>query len=407
MRRLSLVLLLCLTAGCASGTAAPPQSPSAASGGPLSPSAAGASGAAQPPGGAASTAGAVISPQATGGVATGAATGGAGAAPAPSAANPYLATPGQPPIDVKAATCAVSGGFVHLYTAVDAGLFQKYGLNVEHVSIAGSAPSLAALSAGEIQFLYCAAEASIAGLASGADARLVAAPLLGLPYVLVARPDIHSVPELRGRVMAMSRAGQLNDRLVRMVAEKFGLRPNEDVEIRPTGGGQPEQLQAVLTGIADATAITAPLDAYARKQGMNIIYDINAIGLPFIYSAVHATNGLIRDNPQLVQRFTAAMAEAVYYTEKNPEAARASLRRVLDLDDADALDSAYQAYAIKHVNRRVTIPLAAVQGGIDYAREQGTQVVKGAQDIATNQFADDLDRTGFLAQLWGAELPPK
>ena len=215
------------------------------------------------------------------------------------------------------------------------------------------------------------------------------------------------MPDLRGRVMAMSRAGQLNDRLVRMVALKFGLRPNEDVEIRPTGGGQPEQLQAVLTGIADATAITAPLDAYALKQGMNVIYDINTIGLPFIYSAVHATNSLIRDNPQLVQRFTAAMAESVYYTEKNPEAARASLRKVLDLDDADALDSAYQAYAVKFVNRRVTIPLDAVQGGIDYAREQGTQIVKGAGDIATNQFADDLDRSGFLQQLWGAELPPK
>jgi NitT/TauT family transport system substrate-binding protein len=331
----------------------------------------------------------------------------ASGATAPSASSPYLAAAGQAPTNVKAATCAVSGGFVHLYTAVDADLFRKYGLNVEHVRIAGSAPSLAALSANEIHFLYCAAEATIPGLASGSDARLVAAPLVGLPYVIVARPDVHSVPELRGRSFAMSRAGQLNDRLARLVAEKFGLRPNEDVEIRPTGGGQPEQLQAVMNGMADATAVTPPLDAYARKQGMNIIYDVNTIGLPFVYSAVHATNGLIRDNPALVQRFTAAMAEAVHFTEKNPEAARASLRKVLELDDADALDSAYQAYAIKHVNRRMSVPLDAVQGGIDYAREQGTQVVKTAGDVATNQFADDLERTGFLQQLWGAELPPK
>jgi NitT/TauT family transport system substrate-binding protein len=388
MRRLILTLLLGLAAACAQAAPSP------------QPSNPGGAGSAQP-----ASAAATPAPPTTG-------AGGlppASSSPASAGsggANPYLAA-GQPPINVKAATCAVSGGFVHLYTAIDAGLFQKYGLNVEHVMISGSGPSLAALSANEIQFLYCAAEATIPGLASGADARLVAAPLVGLPYVLVARPDVHSVPELRGRVIAMSRAGQLNDRLARMVALKFGLRPNEDVEIRPTGGGQPEQLQAVLTGMADATAITAPLDAYAQKQGMNVIYDINEIGLPFVYSAVHATNGLIRDNPGLVQRFTAAIAESVHFTEKNPEAARASLRKVLDLDDADALDSAYQAYAVKYVNRRVTIPLDAVQGGIDYAREQGTQVVKSAEDIATNQFADDLDRTGFLQQLWGSELPPK
>src|SRR5579885_3502390 len=98
---------------------------------------------------------------------------GAATSPPAASANPYQAPPGQAPINVKAATCAVSGGFVHLYTAVDAGLFQQYGLNVEHVSISGSGPSLAAMSAGEIQFLYCAAEATIPGLASGSDARIV------------------------------------------------------------------------------------------------------------------------------------------------------------------------------------------------------------------------------------------
>lgn len=40
-------------------------------------------------------------------------------------ANPYLAKPGEAPIRLRIATCAVSGGFVHLYTATDSGLFTK------------------------------------------------------------------------------------------------------------------------------------------------------------------------------------------------------------------------------------------------------------------------------------------
>src|SRR5690349_3943380 len=47
--------------------------------------------------------------------------------PAPAGANPYLAAPGETPIDLRVATCAVSGGFIHLYTAMDNGLFDKYG----------------------------------------------------------------------------------------------------------------------------------------------------------------------------------------------------------------------------------------------------------------------------------------
>lgn len=326
---------------------------------------------------------------------------------APSA-NPYLAREGQAPTHVKIATCAVTGGFVHLYTALDANVFAKYGLNVEHVLIRGSGPALAAMSAGEVQFLYCAAEATLPGLATGADAKIVAAPLLGLPYVLIARPEVRSVADLRGKTIAISRPGQLNDRLSRLAVERFGLRPNEDVAIRPFGGGQPEGLQAVLSGHADATPVTAPLDAYGRKEGLIVIYDFDQLGLPFIYSALHAPNRLIRDDPQLVQRVVAAMADALHYVEQHPEAARQTLSKVLDLEDADALDAAYQAYAQRNVNRRLTVPLDAVSYGIEYAREQGTQVtVRGPEDIATNQFTDDLERSGFLQQLWGADLPPR
>ena len=44
-------------------------------------------------------------------------------APLFATANPYLAKPGEAPVSVKVATCAIAGGFVHLYTALDNGLF--------------------------------------------------------------------------------------------------------------------------------------------------------------------------------------------------------------------------------------------------------------------------------------------
>src|SRR5215813_2716848 len=61
-------------------------------------------------------------------------------------ANPYLAKPGEAPVSVRIATCAVSGGFVHLYTALDNGLFDKYGIKANHIYIRGSGISLTALA---------------------------------------------------------------------------------------------------------------------------------------------------------------------------------------------------------------------------------------------------------------------
>jgi len=44
-------------------------------------------------------------------------------------ANPYLAKPGEPVVKARVGTCAVTGGFVHLYAALDNRLFEKYGIN--------------------------------------------------------------------------------------------------------------------------------------------------------------------------------------------------------------------------------------------------------------------------------------
>ena len=125
-------------------------------------------------------------------------------------ANPYLPKPGERSVKLRIATCAVSGGFAHLYTALDYGIFEKYGLKMEHVFIRGSSASLAALAADEIQLLYCAAEATIPGLATGVDAKLVAAPLVKLPYVLVTRKEIKRPGDLKGKSLGVTRPGDLS-----------------------------------------------------------------------------------------------------------------------------------------------------------------------------------------------------
>jgi len=321
-------------------------------------------------------------------------------AAAAGASNPALPAPGEPPVAIRVATCAVSGGFVQFYTALEGDLFRRYGLEVEPVTIRGSGAALAALSTGEIQFLYCAADATVAGLASGADSKLVAAVLVGAPYVFIARPDVHTVADLRGKAVGVPRPGDMADKLTRLALQRHGLVPNEDVAIRPVGGSQPERYQAMVADIVQGNVITPPLDAQARKDGMNVIYDLADLGMPFVYSAVHASNALIRDNPRLVERFVAAMGEAIVYTERNPEVARQALRKVLGVEDAEVLDAAYDAYARKLINRRMIIPLDAIAASIDDARAAGTGVVvSGPEEIATNAFLEDLERHGFFDSL--------
>src|ERR1041384_3015044 len=137
-------------------------------------------------------------------------------------ANPYLAKAGERPVHVRIATCAVSGGFAHLYTALENQLFEPYGFKLEHVFIRGSSASLAALMADEIQFLFC-----------------------------------------------WARAGDLIDRLSRMLVKKLNVA---EVTMRPIGGSQTERYQAMAANIVQGVVITPPLDVRAKNDGYNVVY---------------------------------------------------------------------------------------------------------------------------------------
>jgi hypothetical protein len=50
------------------------------------------------------------------------------------------------------------------------------------------------------------------------------------------------------------------------------------------------------------------------------------------------------------------------------------------------------------------VPESTVAGVIEVAREQGTTVRKKAPEIIDNTFAENLDKSGFLKEVWGSEL---
>ena len=325
------------------------------------------------------------------------------AAALPAHSNPYLAKPGEAPVAVYIATCATSGGFMHLYTALDNNLFGKYGIAVKHVVIQGGTNlSLAALATDEIQFLYCAGDATVPGMVAGIDTTLVASPLVGLPYVIIARKEIKTIQDLKGKSIGVGSLAGLPYRLLRAFIKKFNL---EDVQIRPVGGSQPERYNALQQGIIQAGPFTPPLDVRGKRDGFNVLYYLNDLGLPAIYSSLHTNSKSLRERRALVQRLVAALAEAVYFVEENPEKAKASVGKILKVKDEEALQSSYDAYAKRLVNRRLIVPANAVAESVEVTREAGTKLGRRAAELFDNTFAENLDKSGFLKELWGGKVP--
>jgi ABC-type nitrate/sulfonate/bicarbonate transport system substrate-binding protein len=320
----------------------------------------------------------------------------------PLKANPYLPKPGEKINFMRVSTCAVSGGFIHLYTALDNGLFDKYGIKLDNIFIRGSAQNLTALATDEVQFTYCASDAIIPGMAAGIEVKIVASPLVKLPYVLVTRKEIRRPEDLKGKALGIARAGDLSDRLSRAVVRKLGV-PMESVTIHPIGGSQGERYQAMAAGIVHGVIITPPLDVRAKNEGFNVMYRLIDLNIPFIYSSLHTSFKMLRERPEIVQRMVAAFAEIVYFVEKNPDKAKASVAKAMRTKDPEALQSAYNTYAREILDRTMIVPAKAVAETVEIARQEGSPVRRKAEEIYDNSFVNNLEKSGFMKEIWGNE----
>ena len=174
-------------------------------------------------------------------------------------ANPYLPKPGEGPLRARVGTCSITGTIIHLSTALDHGIFEKYGLRMEHIAFRGSSVTLAALGADEIQFLTCAASATLPGLSTGVEAKYIGSQLVGLPWFMLGRKEIRTPLDLKGRAIGITRVGDLTHRLALEVLKKFNLSPQE-VKFQPVGGsGQLEPYNAMSAGVVQAVLVSPPL----------------------------------------------------------------------------------------------------------------------------------------------------
>jgi NitT/TauT family transport system substrate-binding protein len=320
-------------------------------------------------------------------------------------ANPYLPKPGEAPVNIRVGSCGTSGGFIHFYTALGNGLFEKYGIKVEHVTLRGGAITLTALASDGIQFLYCSADPQIARMAAGGEAKIVSSLIVGLPWVLMGRSEIKRPADLKGKTIPVSRPGGLTDQLAKAVLKKHNLT-TQDVKLLHIGGtGQLEPYNALLQGLADAVLVTPPLDVRAKRDGYHLIFSLHELDVPSIYSSILTNLKTLKERPQLVQRFVAAMSETIYYVEKNPDKATRSLGKALNISDQEILQSAYQAYARNLVNRRMTVPGRTVAEAVELAREEISQIRRKADELYDNSFTDNLEKSGFLKELWGNNIP--
>jgi ABC-type nitrate/sulfonate/bicarbonate transport system substrate-binding protein len=215
---------------------------------------------------------------------------------------------------------------------------------------------------------------------------------------MISRKELRRPEDLRGKSIGIARAGNISERLSKAVVKKFNI-PENEVTIRPVGGSQSERFQAMRMNIVQAIVITPPLDVRAKNEGFNILYRLVDLGVPFVYSSVHANARMLRERPDAVQKVVAGFAEAIHFAEKNPDKAKAAVAKVMRTTDQEALQSSYDVYAKEIVDRRMIVPEKAVAETVEQTRQAGGAVqVRG---VIRQQFRPAIGQKRFSQRAVG------
>jgi hypothetical protein len=83
--------------------------------------------------------------------------------------------------------------------------------------------------------------------------------------------------------------------------------------------------------------------------------------------------------------------------------AKTAIAKAIRVKDEEALQSSNNVYAKEIVDRTMNVPGRAVAEAVDLARETGTPVRKKSAELYDNRFVIDLEKSGFLKEIWGNE----
>ena len=224
-----------------------------------------------------------------------------------------LQTSGHAADKVRISIANLSGQFMTFALAHKRGLLKEEGIEAEIIRVTGGA-SAAALSSGDLDY---GTGMALGGPITGLPVKVVACFVPAPVFALVARPEVKSVQELKGKTVGISTFGGLSIFGARAIAKHFGLDPDKDIKFVAVGAVEGRFIR-LIQGQIDAAILAPPLDYEAKKKGFNILARAEDI---LVFPETGLVTGVkkIQEKPDEIKRVVRAGIKANRYIRDNRE----------------------------------------------------------------------------------------
>lgn len=188
------------------------------------------------------------------------------------------------------------------------GFFEREGIDLQVVGLPGTSFQVAALDKGEVDVANTATPYLIdAALKGSASVGIVGGPANQV-YSLIAKPQIKSFEELKGKTIGLSLAVDTISIATRMLMEKHGLKA-ADYGTRELIG-TPVRADCLTKGECDAVPLGQPDDILFTQRSYNKLGDSLEVIPTLQFSVIAARRAWAESNRATVLRFARAVGGA-------------------------------------------------------------------------------------------------
>ncbi|HWP23539.1 MAG TPA: hypothetical protein VNM15_05065 [Candidatus Binatia bacterium] len=213
------------------------------------------------------------------------------------------------------------------YLSMEAGIFQKHGLEVSWQRVQGTEERYRRLEDGRAQISLVVGRASLKHFLSSKSTRILGCAMNRCPYYLVAAPGISKLEELRNQTVAC-RQGPSRDAPIAETFKKLaGLTVGKDLALK-LPPGDPDAFDLLVNGNAGGALLPRPFAFIAEERGFRRIAEWPDIVDDPLPITIETTAKLWRERADDLKKFLAAHGEGIrHFKSRRDEALRVLTQR--------------------------------------------------------------------------------
>jgi NitT/TauT family transport system substrate-binding protein len=239
--------------------------------------------------------------------------------------------------DIVIATSSMTLTSVPYLVAIEKRFFEKEGLTAQYV-VMRSDLAVKGLITGDVDYNQSVSSVLRAGVA-GAPLITVAGIYNRTFFELIARRDIKSLADLKGKTVGISRYGASTEYALRFGLKANGIDPDKQIKMLAVGEDA-ARIAGLQNGTLAAIVSQVPANFFAHKVGGHTLLPLGEY-METLLAGVGVSQKKLEQNRDEVKRGIRALLRSLEFMHTQPVEVKLLIQKRLGVSEMDIVDHIY------------------------------------------------------------------